>query len=142
MQTAYGGNANNHYLTQKINGATPEQLMILLLEGGQRFMTQAIDAIRKRDIPLKARMVNRVSAIIEELAVQLNLDEGGELVANLSSLYDWWLFELFEASQKNDTGRMEGILRQMGDMRNTWQELDRSREQPARPSLSAEGLVG
>lgn len=144
MQAPYGGNAAGHYLAQKVNGATPEQLMVLLLEGGQRFLTQAIDALHKKDVALKARMVNRVSAIIEELTVRLNHDEGGELVANLASLYDWWLHELFEGSQKNSAERLEVLLQQMGAIKETWQELDQRQSQDtgSRPAMGVEGLVG
>jgi len=144
MQPSYGGNVADRYLVQKINGATPEQLAILLLEGAQRFLTQAIDALQKRDIPLKARMVNRVSAIIEELTVRLNHEAGGELVANLASLYEWWLNEIFEGSQKNKADRLELVLKQMGEIRGTWQELEQRQVQPppAQQGMGAEGMVG
>lgn len=146
MQPAFGGNATSQYLTQRINGATPEQLIVILLEGGQRFLGQAIAAMVQRDIPAKARLVNRVSAIIEELMVRLNHEEGGELVANLTRLYEWWLNELFEGSQNNQPERLERVHRQMGEIRLTWEELQRN-QTTAVPSqgpslLNSEGLVG
>lgn len=145
MQPGYSGNVANQYLAQRINGASAEQLVVMLLEGGQRFLGQAITAMANRDIPAKARLVNRVSAIIEELMVRLNHEEGGELVANLSRLYDWWLNELFEGSQNNQPDRLERVHRQMGEVRASWEELQRQ-SQPVRPQeptlLSSEGLVG
>ena len=33
MQNGYGGRQANNYLAQRINGATPEELTALLLEG-------------------------------------------------------------------------------------------------------------
>jgi len=76
---------------------------------------QAVAAIRRRDIPTRARLVNRVSSIVEELAIRLNHEEGGELVENLTKVYDWWLKELFEASQKNEPERLEAIERQIAE---------------------------
>ncbi len=144
MQPAYSGNAADQYLTQRISGATPEQVVTMLLEGSQRFLRQAITAMGKRDIPSKARLVNRVSAIIEELMIRLNHEAGGELVTNLSRLYEWWLNELFEGSQNNQPERMERILQQMGEVKQSWEEYQRS--QGANPDeaspIHPEGLVG
>ena len=143
MQPYFGGKPAQQYLTQRINGATPEQLVAMLLEGAQRFLSQAIQALRNRDIQTKARLVNRVSAIIEELAVRLNHEEGGEVVDNLTRIYEWWLKELFEASQKNQPERLEYIGRQMAEMKGTWDQVS-VRQQAARPAMAftAEGLVG
>ena len=143
MQPHYGGNPAQQYLTQRINGASPEQLVAMLLEGAQRFLIQAIAAVRSRDIATKARMVNKVSAIIEELTVGLNHEDGGELVVNLSRIYDWWLNELFDASQKNDPVRLEFIGRQIAEMRGTWTQLSQTQSAALPPmAFSAEGLVG
>ena len=119
------------YLLQRINGATPEQLCILLLEGAQRFLRQAIQSTADRNVADKARYVNRVSAIIEELTVQLNMDEGSELVVNLTRIYDWWMHQLFEGSLHNRPETFEMIYAQMGSIRETWEEL------AARGSVSA-----
>jgi flagellar secretion chaperone FliS len=146
MQPAYGGNAADQYLVQRINGASPEQLAAMLLEGAQRFLAQALVAMGKRDIPAKARLVNRVSAIIEELMVQLNHEQGGELVGNLTRLYEWWLSELFQGSQSNQADRLERVFRQMGELRGTWEELHLQKVSgqgaQAAASLSSGGMVG
>jgi len=145
MQPAYSTNAADKYLVQRISGATPEQLVVMLMEGAQRFLGQAISAMVKRDIPNKARLVNRVSAIIEELMVQLNHEEGGELVVNLSRLYEWWLNELFQGSQNNQPERLERVQRQIGEVRTTWEEYQRLLAGQAAmdsTSLRSEGLVG
>jgi flagellar protein FliS len=146
MQPTYSGNSADQYLAQRINGASAEQLMIILLEGGQRFLRQAITAISKRDIPAKARFVNRVSAIIEELMVRLNHEDGGDLVVNLTRLYEWWLNELFEGSQTNQQDRLERVHRQMGEVRASWEELQQVQvaSKPPREAsfMNSEGLVG
>ncbi|BDU78823.1 flagellar export chaperone FliS [Mesoterricola sediminis] len=142
MNPNYGGTAANHYLIQQINGASPERLMFMLLEGAQKFLLQAIAAVRRRDIATRARMVNRVSSIVEELAIRLNHEEGGELVGNLTRIYDWWLKELFEASQRNEAERLETIERQIAEMKTAWAELDQRQSTTQASPLSAQGLVG
>ena len=143
MQPYFAAKSGEQYLVQRINGASPEQLVAMLLEGAQKFCLQAISAINKRDVPNKARLINRVSAIIEELTVGLNHEDGGQLVGNLTRIYEWWLSELFDASQKNQPDRLVFIAQQMGEMRATWDECGHNRQTAAAPAaFTAEGLVG
>lgn len=116
-----GGSAADQYLAQRIQGASPEQLAALLLEGAHRFLNQALAAMRKGDIPAKARLVNRVAAIIDELTIGLDMEQGGDLAVNLARIYEWWSHELFTASQTNQPERLEHIARQMLEIRSAWE---------------------
>ncbi len=142
MNPNYGGAVANQYLMQQINGATPEHIMFMLLEGAQKFLLQAVAAIRRRDIATRARMVNRVSSIVEELAIRLDHEGGGELVMNLTRIYDWWLKELFDASQKNQAERLEVLERQIAEMKSAWAELDQRQGAPRPTAFSPQGMVG
>lgn len=144
MQGYSGGNPADRYLVQRIQGASPEQLVVILLEGAQRFLNQATAAIRNRDIPGKARSINKVSAIVEELTVWLDLEKGGEVATNLARVYDWWLHELFEASQANNPDRLDHLMHQMSDIRGAWEDLHRQRAgaQPSATVVGGEGFVG
>lgn len=142
MNPNYGGAVANQYLMQQINGATPEHIMFMLLEGAQKFLLQAVAAIRRRDIATRARMVNRVSSIVEELAIRLDHEGGGELVVNLTRIYDWWLKELFDASQKNQAERLEVLERQIAEMKAAWAELDQRQGTAQPPAFSPQGMVG
>jgi flagellar protein FliS len=142
MQTAYAS-PTDQYLSQRINASNPEQLVAMLLEGARRFTDQAVGAIQRRDVSSKAKSVNRVSAIIEELMVRLNHEEGGELVENLTRIYEWWLHELFDGSQFNQAERLQRIAAQMETIQKTWEELGTRRITPSQAVLiQAEGLVG
>ena len=150
MQTVYGGTQTggrqaNNYLAQRINGATPEELAAMLLEGAQRFLTQAVAAIRKNNLPERSRLVNRVSLIMDELISMLNVEDGGDTVDKLHGIYIWWIKEIFEASRRMETERLERITRQMAAMRSGWEEMSTSRQTLASqsaPAFSVQGLVG
>ena len=114
--------ANDQYLVQRVMGASPEQLVALLLEGAQRFLTQAVQAIGRKDYAAKGQSLNKVSAILEELEVRLDLEQGGELAQNLFRVYDWWSHEVMEASASLDPSRLERVSAQMGDMRQSWEQ--------------------
>lgn len=136
-------NARDQYLTQRVMGASPEQLVAMLLEGAQRFLAQAGQALDRKDYQAKGQALNRVSAIIEELAVRLNLDEGGELVENLMRLYDWWGREVVEAGSLLDRSRLDRVSRQMGELRQTWEQAHQKRAgNPGTAGFQAGNLVG
>ena len=139
MQGYAGEKATSQYLAQRVQGASPEQLVAMLLEGGQRFINLAIKSMETHDLPSQARYVNRVADIILGLRERLNVEQGGELVENLMRLYDWWTDELFDAAMKGEPERLQRISRQMADLRGTWEELDRRKarnDQPPAPTAS------
>lgn len=120
-----GRKVADKYLVQRIEGASPEQLAALLLEGGQRFVTLILQALKEGDLAGQARYVNRTSDIIFALEEQLNHESGGEVARNLARIYDWWTRELFDAAQKNEPARLQLIFKHMGELRETWEELHR-----------------
>lgn len=135
--------ATDQYLTQRVNGATPEQLVALLLEGAQRFLAQAVQAISKKDYPAKGHAINRVSAIVEELALRVDVEGGSELATNLMRLYDWWGHEIISAGSDLDPSRLERVSHQMGEMRQTWEQVHQSHTGTATEvGFQAGGMVG
>lgn len=128
-------NATDHYLAQRVAGASPESLVAMLLEAGQRYLGQAMQSLARKDHAAKARQLDRVSSIIEELTLRLDLEAGGELVSNLIRIYGWWNREIFQASAARDPARLANVARLMGDMRATWLQLHHKkmaeRAQPA-----------
>ena len=128
------------YLAQRIQGASPEQLVAMLLEGGQRFLNLTLKAMKERDLPNQARYVNRVADIIVGLNERLNHAEGGELVENLIRIYDWWTNELFDGAMQNQPERLQMISSQMGELRATWEELHQRKTKASQASSSTVSL--
>jgi flagellar secretion chaperone FliS len=140
MQGYAGGKAADQYLVQRIQGASPEQIAAMLLEGGQRFLNLAMKAMKGHDLPSQARYVNRAADIILGLRERLNVEEGGELVENLIRIYDWWTNELFDGAMKNQPERLQMISHHMGELRATWEELHRRKAGNAQPPDPAASL--
>ena len=133
--------ASNQYLFQRVMGASQVQLVALLLEGGQRFLFQAVQALDRKDYEAKARHTNRVLAIIEELTNRLDVENGGGLAQNLQGLHRWWSSEILEASRTKDVKRLEEVHRQMGEIRQAWEQLElQQRTAPA--AMAVRDLVG
>ena len=141
MQGYPGSKATDQYLAQRLEGASPEQLAAILLEGGQKFLTLALAAMGSNDIPGKARCVNRVADFILELSLRLNHEDGGEVVDNLDRIYKWWQDELYVGARQNQPERLELIRKHMGELAVTWEELHRKKMPIRQPAVSTSAGV-
>ena len=101
----------------------PEHTVIMLLEGAQRFLTKAEEAILSHDAMLRDFFLKRVLAILLELTKRVNCEQGGELVNNLIKVYDWWGREVLEAGEQGDAARLKVISSQMGEIRKSWEQV-------------------
>jgi flagellar protein FliS len=101
----------------------PEHTVIMLLEGAQRFLAKAEDAIRNQDAMLRDFFLKRVLAILLELTKRVDCEQGGELVNNLIKVYDWWGREVLEAGEQDDAARLKVVSSQMGEIRKSWEQV-------------------
>ena len=119
---AYAQSAD-HYLAQRVLGASPEQQAALLMEAGQLFLGKAIRAMEQKEHHQVARYLGQVAKIVNESIIRLNMEDGGELVQNLLKIYGWWTSELFEAGSSKDTARLRVLSHHMGQIRQAWEQL-------------------
>jgi len=115
--------ATDQYLTQKVMGASPEQLVAMLLEGGQRYLLKTIQAMGCKDLKAQAQATDRVFAIIQELTLRLNREDGGELVTNLLRTYEWWGRVLMKANMELRPEALQRVSDQMGELKQAWEEF-------------------
>jgi flagellar protein FliS len=119
---AYAKSADT-YLTQRILGASLEQQAALIMEAGQLHLGKAIRALTEQNLPSAINSFLRVSEVIMEATVRLDLENGGELAQNLKRLYDFWTAEIMIASKARDTARLTAVAHGMGEIRSAWEQL-------------------
>lgn len=137
---AYAKSADT-YLTQRILGASPEQQAALIMEAGQLHLGKAIQALSQNDLSAATRSFIRVSEVIMEATVRLNLEDGGEVAQNLAKLYDYWTREIMDASYQKDTARLAAVGRAMGEIREAWEQLHEQKAgvgSPSKPKFGEE----
>ena len=98
-------------------------MVVLLLEGGQRFLAEAQEAIRRQDPISRDCLANKVLAILTELVNRLNGETGADLVDNLVRVYGWWGEEVLAAASENDEHRLRVVAVQMGEIRKSWEQV-------------------
>lgn len=111
-------------LETSVTGANPHQLVSLLFDALQQSLASAKGAILSGDIPTKGRAISRAVRIMEEgLKAGLDAEHGGNLAANLRSLYDYCILKTTEANLRNDAAMIDEVIRLIHPVSDGWNQI-------------------
>ncbi|WP_300674441.1 flagellar export chaperone FliS [Desulfoluna sp.] len=120
----------NAYAATAIREDLPQdRILIMLYEGAIKFIHLAVRGIDEKRPALKGEYISKVLAILTELTAALDMERGGEIAENLSSLYDYMARRLTEANIKNDTESLREVERLMLSLKEGFSEASRIRRQ-------------
>src|SRR3954462_9075400 len=97
--------APNAYRESAVLTATPEQLVVMLYDGANRFLTQSSVAMRDGRAGLAGEKLRRAEAIIDELLATLDMSVG-EVAERLQALYLFFKEHLMGARLKQDHAKV------------------------------------
>jgi flagellar protein FliS len=117
--SAYAPPALNAYRESAVLTASPEQLVIMLYDGANRFLTQSAIAMRDGRVALAGEKLRRAEAIIDELLATLDMSVG-EIAERLQALYVFFKEHLTSARLEQDASKVEDVARFMGELRSAW----------------------
>jgi len=100
--------------------ATPHRLIQMLMEGGLTRLAQAKGAMERNDVALKGTLIGKAIDIVGGLRQGLNLEAGGEVAANLDSLYIYMTTRLVEANRKNDPTILDEVAGLLREIKSGW----------------------
>lgn len=131
----------NQYLTNTVQSASPEQLMLMLYDGAIRFVSLAIQAIDNGLIDKRAYYINKTSAIVSEFAATLDHSMNPKLAEDLDALYSYMLNRMMEANLKNDTAPLVEVKQMLSDLRRTWAQAIDINKQEMREAAGVEPVA-
>jgi flagellar protein FliS len=111
--------APNAYRESAVLTATPEQLVVMLYDGANRFLTQSAIAMRDGRAGLAGEKLRRAEAIIDELLATLDISVG-EIAERLQALYLFFKEHLMSARLKQDAGKVDEVAHFMRELRSSW----------------------
>ena len=111
--------APNAYRESAVLTATPEQLVVMLYDGANRFLTQSAIAMRDGRAGLAGEKLRRAEAIIDELLATLDMSVG-EIAQQLQALYVFFKEHLMAARLKQDAGKVDEVAHFMRELRSSW----------------------
>jgi flagellar protein FliS len=111
-------------LESDIRGADPHRLIVLLFDGAESALRQALVQLEANDITGKsASLTKAIEIILSGLSASLNTDEGGELANNLKALYDYMASRLMHANIRKDPAAIREVLHLLGEISGAWREM-------------------
>ena len=116
--TAYAP-APNAYRESAVMTASPEQLVVMLYDGANRFLVQSAVAMRAGQAGLAGEKLRRAEAIIDELLATLDMS-AGEVAERLQALYLFFKDHLGLARLKQDPAKVDEVARLMRELRGAW----------------------
>ncbi|RZL00615.1 MAG: flagellar export chaperone FliS [Rubrivivax sp.] len=116
-----------------VSGASPHQLIGMLLNGALEAIAQARGAIKAKNIEAKCKAISKAVSIVDEgLKASLDLKSGGELAANLNDLYAYVTQRLTYANLHSNDETLEECANLLGPLRDAWGAISSSNVDQAR----------
>jgi flagellar protein FliS len=111
--------------------ANQGQLIIMLHDGILKSLDEAVAYMKQNTqgkvkpalIEKTGRAVIKAEAMISELSVSLDFEQGKEIARSLFALYRWFCEELLDANIHSDAVRILAVRKQVADLRSSWIEV-------------------
>jgi len=118
--------ANAYQSTANYTGvafASPHSLITQMFDGAIKKIAQAKGAIEREQIADKGRLIGDAITIIASLDGCLDHEKGGEISANLSSLYEYMNLRLAEANINNDVEKLNEVIKLILEIKSAWVQI-------------------
>ncbi|MDR1515079.1 MAG: flagellar export chaperone FliS [Synergistaceae bacterium] len=122
MDERFAQQAQDTYRVNQIQMASKEQLLIITYDIGIRSCAAAERAIDVNDVEQINNHLKRAQAVVRELMITLNLEQGGEVAASLLRLYDYMYYQLVDANVKKDGVPVRMVRQMLEELKATWVE--------------------
>ena len=107
-----------------VGQANPHDLVAMLFDGLLLALGSARGAMLRGDFKTKGKQILIAVRILDEgLKCGLNLQQGGELAANLDRLYNYCVVRLTQANARNDDAALAEVIGLVEPVANGWKEI-------------------
>jgi flagellar protein FliS len=100
--------------------ATPHHLITMLFDGALDRVASAKGAIGREEISRKGELLGSAIAIIDSMRASLDYQKGGEIAANLGSLYDYIESRLVEANATSNVALLDEVSSLLREIKAGW----------------------
>jgi len=111
------------YQDNTVSTQNKGRLIVLLYDGAIKFMKLAIRELEAGNQEAKGQYINRAADIITELNAILDMEQGGEIAANLRKLYTFMNDRLTQANIKQDPNMVRDVIKLMEELNQGWRVI-------------------
>ena len=115
----------------EIEGASPHRLIQMLMEGALGRISKAKASIKSNDVAEKGKLISSAISIIGGLRDSLDHDAGGQIAANLESLYEYMTNRLLEANINNDESILTEVAGLLTEIKTAWDQIESAKYEQA-----------
>ena len=112
-----------HYQQAQFTTIDRGRLLLLMFDGGLKFLAAAEQALVEGDVPQFAHQLGRAQAVIAELLHTLDHERGGEIALNLERLYRFMLDHLVEANMQKSAAHVAAVRRLLDVVASGYREI-------------------
>ena len=116
--------APQSYQQNAVMTAPPGRLVVMLYDGAGRFLRRASLAMQNGEVARTNEALQRGEAIIDELLVTLDHEQGGEIAASLRDLYLFCRRHLNEARVEKDHEKIDAVVGLLSELREAFAQID------------------
>jgi flagellar protein FliS len=113
------------------------RLLLLVFEGGLKFLHLTREALAAGDLPRFAEHLGRSQAIVAELLGTLDRKAGGDLATDLARLYEFMIFHLTEANVQKSVRHVDQVIGVLGTIAGAYREIIEGRPATVAPPAPA-----
>ena len=111
------------YQRSAVLTASQGQLIVMLYDGANRYLTQASAAMTERQIEDAHNKLRRAEMIISHLQASLDFERGGEIAPRLASIFVFCQRHLNQARIHADPQRIDQVRGLLGSLRDAWAQI-------------------
>lgn len=109
---------------ERIAREFPSRLLVMLYDDALENLDIVVGAIEADDIEARYNASTRVAEVLYQLCLALDLANGGDIAANLASLYKHGIQQMTEINFSNDADIALSLQKVLEPLRDSWAELD------------------
>lgn len=123
------------YQQVEVTSRSPLELVVLLYDGAIGALRQTHAAMVDRDLAAKARGMKKALHIVHHLQSTLNMQDGGEVAANLDAVYRDVIARILEANLKGSPDLLDEAISLLTTVRHGWSEIAEA------PASTSDGVL-
>lgn len=114
--------ATTRYQQNDVNSMTPARRVVFLYGHVLASLRMAAKRLEEKDIEQRSRMLTRARDILAELLCTLDFELGGDIAANLATLYVWMMDETLAVDRYQDGKRLERLIQMVAELHGAWEQ--------------------
>lgn len=107
----------------QMTGASPHRLIAMLFDGLLEKLATARGLMERGEISSRGQVLSKAIAIVDALRASLDQNQGGQLVDNLGSLYDYMELRLLQANSESSTDLIDEVSDLVREIKSGWDAI-------------------